>query len=111
MRASNSGISSARARRREKGAATGTGSRARESAACSGRTLPGCAIGAPEEGGRLGVPGHFAFRGVIRKRAAQLHGKIGEDATRRGNVALLDIRDGAAAAGDGGEEIEHVPAG
>ncbi len=51
----------------------------------------------------------LAFGLVVNERAAtEFHGDVGEDAACRGDVAFLDVGDGAAAFVDGGEEIEHV---
>jgi hypothetical protein len=46
-----------------------------------------------------------------RPRSAELHGVVGQDTAGGGDMTVLDIGDGPAAGFDGGEEIEHMPAG
>ena len=59
---------------------------------------------------RFVVAHDLARRRVPRKGAAELRGQIREDARGAGDVALLDVRDGLAAALDVLEQILHVPA-
>src|SRR5271157_43374 len=73
------------------------------------RMHPRCAVRPAQEPIRFVVAKHAAFFRVPGKPAAELHGEIGEDATRRGNVALLDVGHGPAAGGDRREKILHVP--
>ena len=68
-------------------------------------------IRSAEQSVGFGVVGDLAFGGVPGERAAELQGKVGEDAGGGGDVALLDIGDGAAAGFDGGDKVFHVGAG
>ena len=59
----------------------------------------------------MGVADNLALRQIISERAAESHGGAREDAARGGNVAMLDVRDGASTVVDLDEKIEHVAAG
>jgi len=68
------------------------------------------AVFAAEEFVRLVVAGDDAFHRIVGElAAAEAHRGHAEQATRGGDVALLDVGDGLAAFLDRGEEIEHVP--
>src|SRR5688500_2847138 len=47
----------------------------------------------------------FVLCRIPNKGPAELHRQVGEDATGGRDVALLDVGDGPAAAGDGAEEV------
>src|SRR2546425_4575986 len=65
--------------------------------------IPGCAVRPAQNLGGFGVPYNHAPLRVVNYRPADLHSDVGEDATRGGDVAFLDIGNRAAAFLDGGE--------
>src|SRR5581483_4542024 len=72
--------------------------------------LPGAAVRAGEEPVGFVVVDDAAGGGIPAESAAQLEGEIGEDTTGGGDVALLDVGDGAGTVADAGEEVAHVSA-
>ncbi len=53
---------------------------------------------------------HDAFLRVINHRAPEIHGDVRQNTACRGNVAFLNVGDGATAFLDGRQEIKHMAA-
>ncbi len=68
------------------------------------RMLPRLAVRPAQQPRRFGIAHNHALGGIVFQRPAELHGDVGQDAARGGDVPLLDIRHrsstrGARAAG------------
>jgi hypothetical protein len=56
------------------------------------------------------ITGYLPFGWVPIQASTELHGQIGEDARRSGNIALLDVSDWLGPLLNAGEQVFHVTA-